>query len=56
VREIWVIGNGFNKALAANVHFSALRGEVERISSLWDQFAAVLSSFKYFLRKSWVLH
>ena len=51
MREIWIIGNGFNKALASNLHFASLSAQLEKISTLWGEFNDVLDSFKSFFEE-----
>jgi len=44
--ELWIIGNGFNRALAQSPQFSSVSSKVLEIASLWEEFSGLISEVK----------
>ena len=50
-REIWIIGNGLNKALSSNKFLNdELRSSLVGIGNLWEQFDPLLNDFRRFFQ------
>lgn len=52
-KEIWIIGNGLNKALSSSEFLSdEIKNELRKIGSLWERFTPLLREFRdYFQNK-----
>ena len=44
--ELWIIGNGFNKALAQTDQFSEVAGAINDIANLWSEFNELVGDIK----------
>ena len=44
--ELWIIGNGFNKALVKSDQFAEVAHDISGIADLWDEFNDLVGDVK----------
>jgi len=50
-QELWIIGNGFNKALAQTEQFSEVASAINDIANLWSEFDGLVGEIQEQLKK-----